>query len=1199
MKNFVHLHLHTEYSLLDGLARINKLIDITKERGWNAVAITDHGNMFGALKFYEKCVENNIKPIIGCEFYISNDLYRKEGKDDMGHLVLIAKNNTGYKNLLKLNSIAYVDGMYYKPRIDYKVLKEHSEGLICLSACIAGHVPQAILQRNFEEAEKLILWHKEVFGEDYYLEIQDHGLAEEKETMIFLAEMSKKHNIKLVATNDVHYLYKEDAELQDVLMCVQMRKTVNDPNRMKFSTDEFYYKTYEEMEELFSGYPEALEATLEIADKCDVVLKTKSMGENPKLDEKYKLPANENLIPAYVTPTGETPYEFLRRISYEGLERLYPEVTQELIDRMEMELEVISSQGFVEYFLIVWDYINYARENDIPVGPGRGSGAGSLVAYTSGITKVDPMKYQLFFERFINKERVSMPDFDVDFCMDRRGEVIDYTRGRYGNDHVAGIITFGCMKAKNAIRDVARAMGYPHAVGDAIAKEVPNKPMDGLKASEPLLKYYFGTTNKEGAEKFIIPALRKMYEEDEDVKKIADIAIKLEGVPRNCSMHAAGVLIAPDAISNFVPLARNGEDIVTQFDMIELEHLGLLKMDFLGLRTLTDIHKAIKYIKEDHGVDIDFYAMEYDDPKVFELIASGQTDAIFQLESGGMKKFMKDLGPTCMDDIIAGISMYRPGPMDSIPQFVKCKKNPEEVFYDDPCLEPILNTTYGCIVYQEQVMKIVQVMAGYSLGQADNIRRIMGKKKVDKIAAEKVKFVDGYEDPTGKHSIPGAVKLGHDRAVAEKIFDRMAEFAKYAFNKSHAAAYAYVGYQTAYLKCYYEVEFLTAVLNNRITNADDIKKYTTFAKKEGFEILPPDINNSYTYFKVENGNIRFGLAALKNVGTGIIDEIVEERTKNGPFKSFEDYCSRVSMQALNKRTLESLILGGAFDCFGKHRSQLMAVFSVAVDRVSKDIKNANIGQFTMFDGENAVDEEFNALDYPNIKEFNRETLLKKEKEVVGIYLSGHPLDDYLDKYDEFNLTSDMLKPAEEADEMIAEGEEDQPQEAVYDQVTDGQNVVCGGIITEVSKKMKNGKEMCFIKIEDLYGTIEVAFFGRVLTKYKPFIEEDKLVTIRGKISLRNGMASVIAEDVVQWIKAEEQQETISSKKLYLRFDTKNIDIYNKVMRTLQSYVGDCSVIIKCTTLDKAFALNVSVDANNYLLNELYGVIGNENVVLKG
>lgn len=1196
MKKFVHLHLHTEYSLLDGLARISKLIDITKERGWDAVAITDHGNMFGTLKFYEKCVENGIKPIIGCEFYICNDLNKKVGKDDIGHLILIAKNNQGYKNLMKLNSIAFVDGMYYKPRIDYKVLKEHSEGLICLSACLAGHVPTAIIERRFDEAEKLILWHKEVFGDDYYLEIQDHGIPEEKEVIAFLSEMSKKHNIKLVATNDVHYLYKEDAELQDVLMCVQMRKTIGDPNRMKFATDEFYYKTYEEMAEVFSGYLDALDATIEIANKCDVVLQTKSMGENPNLDRKYELPANKNHIPAYKTPTGETPYDFLRRISLEGLYRLYPNPSKEILDRFEMELETISSQGFVEYFLIVWDYINYAREHDIPVGPGRGSGAGSIVAYTSGITKVDPIKYQLFFERFINKERVSMPDFDVDFCTDRRGEVIEYTKRRYGADHVAGIVTFGCMKAKNAIRDVARALGYPHSIGDAIAKEVPNKPTDGLKADKPLLKYYFGTTSDPENEKYILPALRKMYDEDEDVRKIADIAIKLEGVPRNTSMHAAGVLIAPEAIPNYVPLARNGEDIVTQFDMVELEHLGLLKMDFLGLITLTDIHKAIQYIKEDHGVDVDFYNMEYNDPKVFELISSGNTEAIFQLESGGMKKFMKELGPTCLEDVIAGISMYRPGPMDSIPQFVKCKKDPSAVVYDDPCLEPILDTTYGCIVYQEQVMKIVQVMAGFSLGQADNIRRIMSKKKVDKIAAEKVKFVDGFEDPTGKHSIPGAVKLGHDRAVAEKIFDRMSEFAKYAFNKSHAAAYAYITYQTAYLKCYYEVELLTAVLNNRISNADQIKNYTTFAKKEGFEVLPPDINKSYTYFKVEDGNIRFGLAALKNVGTGVIDEIIRERNERGPFKSFEDYCSRVSMLALNKRTLESLILSGAFDCFGKHRSQLMSVYSLAVDRASKELKNANSGQFSMFDSANAVDESFNTLEYPNIKEFTQDTLLKHEKEIVGIYLSGHPLNDYLNKYDSFNLTSDMLKPSEEIEDDDIDEEQE---EATYDQVQDGQSVVCGGIITEISKKIKNNNEMCFIKIEDIYGPIEVAIFGRVYSKYKHLIDEDKLITVKGKISIRNFTPSVIAEEIIPWIKPEEEKKEDKSQKLYLKFDTKNIDIYNKVMKSLQSYGGDCQVVIKCSTMNKAFSLNFNVEPNNYLLNELYGIIGNENVILKG
>ena len=1194
MKQFVHLHVHTEFSLLDGLARIEKLIDITKERGWKAVAITDHGNMFGALKFYETCILNGIKPIIGCEFYIARDHKVKNTKDDIGHLILLAKNNEGYHNLLKLISIAHVDGMYYKPRIDYELLKKYSGGVICLSACLAGHVQRLILQRRFDEAEKCALWHKEVFGDDYYLEIQNHYLPEDQQVVLGLSELSKKLGIKLVATNDVHYLNKEDAELQDALMCVQMHKFVDDTDRMKFETDEFYYKTYEEMLQALPGFEEALDNTLEIADKCNVVLKTKSLGEIASVDEKYKLPANKNYIPQYVPETGETTFDYLKRMAYEGLEKLYPEVTQELKERMEMELQTIKEQGFVEYFLVVWDYINFARQNDIPVGPGRGSGAGSLVAYCIGITKVDPMKYHLFFERFINKERVSMPDFDVDFCMDRRGEVIEYVKRKYGADHVAGIVTFGTMKAKNAIRDVGRVLRLPISEVDKLCKDIPNFPPEGLKKDKPVLKYYFGRTKDSANDKFIIPDLKKAYEEDELVKKVVDMAIKLEGVPRNASMHAAGVLIAPQPASDFVPLARNGEDIVTEYDMIEIEHLGLLKMDFLGLRTLTDIKKALDYVKENHGVDIDFYNMEYDDSKVFELISSGNTDAVFQLESAGMKRFMKDLGPICMDDIIAGISLYRPGPMDSIPQFVKCKKDPSAVVYDDPCLEDILDVTYGCIVYQEQVMKITQVMAGYSLGQADNIRRIMGKKKVDKIAAEKVKFVEGWDDPTGRASIPGAVKLGHKREVAEKVFDRMAEFAKYAFNKSHAAAYAYVGYQTAYLKTYYEVEFLTAVLNNRITNSDEIKKYVTYAKKEGFEVLPPDINKSGTYFKTENGNIRFGLAALKGVGTSVVDLIIAERNKNGEFKSFEDFVSRVDGMALNKRVLESLIVSGAFDCFGKYRSQLMAVYSIAVDRAVKDNKNKASGQFSMFDSFEPLKNQFNTLDYPNIKEYNKDSLLKFEKEVVGIYLSGHPLNDYLDYYDNFNLTSDMMKPAENDDLENVEGGGD---DAVYDQIYDGMPVTCGGIIVEKNKKLgKDGREFAFLKLEDLYGTMEVSLFGNVFPRYKQIVNEDALVTVKGKISLRNGSPSVNAQEIIPWKKRGEQaQVDNASSKLYLRFDTKDIDTYNKVCSSLNAYPGEAEVIIKCTSYNKAFMYNAKVDPNNYLLNELYGIIGYDNV----
>lgn len=1195
MKEFVHLHVHTEYSLLDGLARIKKLVKMTKERGWRAVAMTDHGNMFGTIKMYEACIEAGIKPIIGCEFYICQDHLNKTGREDTGHLILIAKNNTGYHNLLKLISIAHVDGMYYKPRIDYKLLEQYHEGIICLSACLAGHLQKFILQRRFDEARELALWFKRVFGEDFYIEIQNHNLPEDKEVILGQTRLAKELGIKLVATNDVHYLNREDSELQDTLMCVAMHKFVDDPDRLKFATDEFYYKTYEEMLEALPGYEEALDTTLEIADKCDVILQTKSMYENSKIDRKYGLPSNQNYIPNYIPETGESTYDYLKRMAYEGLEKLYPKVTKELTDRLEEELGLIKKQGFVEYFLIVWDYINYARESGIPVGPGRGSGAGSLVAYCIGITKVDPIKYNLFFERFINPERVSMPDFDVDFCKDRRGEVIEYVKRKYGADHVAGIVTFGSMKAKNAIRDIGRVLRVPLSDVNRLAKEIPNFPPDGLKKNEPVLKYYFGREEDPKYEKFVIPELKQAYEYDELIKKMVDMAIKVEGVPRNCGMHAAGVLIAPEAVDTYVPLARNGDEIVTEFDMIEIEHLGLLKMDFLGLVTLTDIKKALDYVKENHGINIDFYNMEYDDPKVFELISAGKTDAVFQLESAGMKRFMKELGPTCMDDIIAGISLYRPGPMDSIPDFVRCKKDPSAIKYDDPCLESILDVTYGCIVYQEQVMKITQVMAGFSLGQADNIRRIMGKKQVEKIAAERVKFVDGYDDEASGTHIPGAVKLGHKREVAEKVFDRMAEFAKYAFNKSHAAAYAYLGYQTAYLKTYYEVEFLTAVLNNRITNLDEVKKYTAFAKKEGFEVLAPDVNKSGTYFKTENGNIRFGLAALKGVGSTVIDEIIKEREANGEFKSFEDFIARATIPVLNKRVLESLIVSGAFDCFGKYRSQLMAVYGVAVDRAIRDNKNKKTGQFSMFDSIAEMKDEFNSLDWPDIKEYSKDTLLKFEKDIVGIYISGHPLDDYLDKFEKFNLTSDML--ASKEDETGDEDEEIAAEDAVYEQVSDGMKVTCGGIITEKRKIMKDGKEMAFLKLEDLNGVIEVSLFANVYPKFKHFIDEDSMITVKGRISMRNGTPSVTAEEIIPWHKKEDEVKKAQEEKLYLKFDTKDIDLFGKVTSALRAYPGETEVVIKCTSNNRPFAFNQKVETGNYLLNELYGLLGVDNVKL--
>lgn len=1208
MKEFVHLHLHTEFSLLDGLARIDKLVDIIKERGWKSVAITDHGNMYGVIKFFEACVSNGIKPIIGEEFYICHDRHSRANREDIGHLILLAKNNTGYQNLLKLSSFAFLEGMYYKPRIDYELLEKYSEGIICLSACLAGHIPQCILKRQYDEADKHALWYKRVFGDDFYLEIQNHNIPEEKEVLLKLTEMSKRLDIPLVATNDVHYLYKEDYELQDVLMCVQLGKTYDDPDRMKFETQEFYLKTYEEMQEALPGYEEALDRTLEIADKCNVFIKTKSLreiaeGGNANVPKEDQLGATENFIPKYIPDTGESSFEFLSRLAWEGLERNYKVIPQEYKDRLQMELDTIHKLGYVEYFLIVWDYINFARQNDIPVGPGRGSGAGSLVAYCSGITQVDPMKYDLFFDRFINPERVSMPDFDVDFCMDRRREVIEYAKRRYGSDHVSNIVTFGNMQAKNAIKDVARVLRYPYSEVDKITKEIPNKPVK----KPPVLKYYFGLTSKDEDKTYMIPELRAMYDEDIEVKRVIDMAVKLEGVPRNVSMHAAGVLIAPDPVFDHVPMAKSGDDEITQFDMNELEHLGLLKFDFLGLRTLTDIHEAIKYIKENHGVEIDFTKMSYDDPAVFELISSGNTEAVFQLESGGMKKFMMDLQPTSLEDIIAGISLYRPGPMDFIPKFIKGKREPDKIEYEDPCLIPILSTTYGCIIYQEQVMKIFQVMAGFSLGGADNVRRIMSKKKPEKLPPEKKKFIYGWKDPLGqKKDIPGALALGHDEKVAEKVFDQMAKFAGYAFNKSHAAAYAYVSYQTGYLKAHYEVEYLTAVLNNRITNIDAVKKYTNYARKEGFKILPPDINKSVTLFKVEDGNIRFGLGALRNVGTGLIDKIVEERSANGPFKSFEDFVRRVNSNTLNKKSLESLILSGAFTSFGIYRSQLMDVYPTYLEMVANDRKSKAQGQFSMFDTFEEVTQKVNNITLPNIREYNKDALLKFEKAYVGIYLSGHPLDDYLKKYDSFNFTSDMI-----ADMKVdlSEMQNDDYEEGVYagdfeeedkeSQVKDGQQVACGGIIVGVKKMNTKSGNMAILTIEDINGTFDVMIFNKGYMKYRDLLMEDNLVTIRGKLSIRDGKSPVvIAEAIIPWEKKTEEEPKRENQKLYLRFNTQNEEVYNNVKKITASYPGQTQVIIKCSASNKAFSFNTKVEINNYLKNELIGLLGEENVIIK-
>lgn len=1210
MKQFVHLHLHTEYSLLDGATRIKNLVEETKARGYKAVAITDHGNMYGALQLYEACLKEGIKPIIGCEFYICHDRFNKTGKGDMAHIVLLAKNNDGYKNLLKLSGIASKEGYYYKPRIDYKALKEHADGLICLSACLAGHIPQLILQNRLEDACNMALELEEMFGKgNFYLEIQNHGIPDQITVLNGLEKISQKTGIKLVATNDVHYLKKEDAEIQDVLMCVQMQKTIDDPNRMKFETDEFYYKTYEEMLEALPGYEDALDITNQIADMCDVVIRSKSHGDIPGIDPKYVLPANENFIPFYKAPDGKDNYEYLRELTYEGLKKKYGEpLTTEILERAEKELTIINEQGFVEYFLVVWDYVNYARTHGISVGPGRGSGAGSIVAYAISITLVDPLKYDLFFERFINKERVSMPDFDVDFDYDKRADIIEYVKQKYSPENVAAIGTFGTMAAKNAIRDVARVLKVPYSMADKISKQIPAKLPDGIK-KPPVLKYYFGVTGKPENDKFIIPELRKIYEEDPTLRRVIDIAIKMEGMPRNMSTHACGILIAPHAVEEYVPLMRNGEDISTQFSMIELEQLGLLKMDFLGLKTLTDIDKACQYVKETTGKEIDFYSkdMDYNNPDVYKMLGEGKTEAVFQLESGGFQKFLKELKPDCLEDIIAGVSLYRPGPMAYIPKYVQNKHNPSLVKYADPCLEPILNVTYGVIVYQEQVMQVCQAMGGYSLGQADNVRRIMGKKKKDKMVYEKEKFINGWEDPKGEKSIAGAIKKGISKEVAEDVFGQMEAFASYAFNKSHAAAYSFLTFQTAYLKCYHEVELLTAVINNRINNADEIKHYITYAKREKYEIYPPDINKSKVYFSVENGGIRYGLSGLKGVGIGVIQTIVNEREQNGEYKSFQDFITRSDQTVLNKKCLESLIFGGAFDCFGHNRSQLCAVYEQMIDKVNHDRKSKASGQFSIFDAfmgqEQQTISDFDSIKIPDIREFNKNAKLKFEKDVLGIYLSGHPLDDYIDKFNDFNFTSEMIKTEQSDVEEDFEDENDDVQEVVYSSgVTDGINVTCGGIITELKKVYtKNGnKEMCVLKMEDLYGDFDAMLFPAIYDRYKEQLQEDMMITIKGRLSLRDGDTPIVTVDSISvW---KDKQEEISTeqkpnKTVYIKFDTKNTAVYNKVMLILSMYSGDSPVICKCTNLNQTFKINKQVNASNLLVNELIGVVGEGNVVV--
>ena len=1071
MPDFVHLHIHSEFSLLDGANRIKDLPVRAKELGMKAMAITDHGVMYGVIDFYKACKKEGIKPIIGCEVYVaSRTRFDKEPQDKKYyHLILLAKNNKGYQNLSKLVSLGFTEGYYYKPRIDLEILEKYHEGIICLSGCLAGSVSQAILNGNIEEAENVAKWHKNVFGEDYYLEIQNNGVKEQVMVNQKIIQIARRLDIPIVATNDAHYLKREDAYNHEVLLCIQTGKRITDEDRMRFETDELYVKSPEEMLEYFKNFPDAIENTVKIAEKCNV-----------------EFEFGHTILPNYDVPEEyATHYDYFKKLCDDGIKKRYGEnPSQEILDRAEYELKIISQMGYVDYYLIVWDYINYAKSIGIPVGPGRGSGAGSILAYAIGITDIDPMKYNLLFERFLNPERISMPDFDVDFCYERRGEVIDYVERKYGKDHVSQIITFGTMSARMVIRDVGRALDMPYAECDKLAKMIPNELHITIKKAME--------QNKE---------LRDLYESEDEIHKMLDIAMALEGMPRQASTHACGIVITKEPVDTYVPLYVRDGQISTQFIMTTLEELGLLKMDFLGLRTLTVIQDAINLVKENRGIDVEF-DKDMNDPKVYKLWQNGESVGIFQFESQGMTNFMKELKPDCLEDIIAGVSLYRPGPMDQIPRYIKNKKDPENAEYTHPSLIPILKVTYGCMVYQEQVMQIVRDLAGYSLGRADLVRRAMGKKKLDVMAKEREYFIHGQTDEDGNVVIKGCIRNGIDEASANKIFDEMAEFAKYAFNKSHAAAYAVVSYRTAYLKAYYPEEFMAATLNSFLGNLDKIPMYIDECKRLNINILKPDINKSFTKFTVDNGKIRFGLGSVKNVGIAAVNAIVKEREENGTYESFTDFCERMKNETVNKKCIESLIRAGAFDEFEQTRATLLASFENILDTIQDTNRKSFAGQVTMFDLANPED-NVNELKYTfnEQKEFSEKDLLSMEKEMLGIYISGHPLEKLRTQIEsETNINSMKLKEfANLQSTVLDEGEFI----ARKNEFKDGQFVKYAGIITSVKKKYtKNNTIMAFVTVEDLYGTVEIIVFENCYQESSKYLVEESIVMVEGRLSIR-------------------------------------------------------------------------------------------------
>ena len=1145
---FTHLHVHTEYSLLDGSNKIKEYVARVKELGMDSAAITDHGVMYGCIDFYRAAKEAGINPILGCEVYVAPgsrfDKEMQHGEDRYYHLVLLAENNQGYSNLMKIVSAGFVEGYYYKPRVDLEVLEKYHEGIIALSACLAGEIPRFLTRGLYEEGKKAALRYQEIFGKNnFFLELQNHGIPEQEMVNQQLVRMSSETGIELVCTNDVHYTYAEDAGSHDILLCIQTGKKVQDEDRMRYEGGQYYVKSEAEMAALFPYAPQALENTKKIGDRCHV-----------------EIEFGVTKLPKYDVPDGYTSWEYLNKLCWEGLEEKYHPVTEELKERLTYELNTIKTMGYVDYFLIVWDFIKYARDNDIMVGPGRGSAAGSIVSYSLGITQLDPIRYQLLFERFLNPERVSMPDIDIDFCFERRQEVIDYVVRKYGKDRVVQIVTFGTMAARGVIRDVGRVLDFPYAQVDTIAKMIPNELNITI---DKALK--------------MNPELRNQYEGDEQIRYLIDMSKRLEGLPRHTSMHAAGVVISQKAVDEYVPLSRASDgSITTQFTMTTLEELGLLKMDFLGLRTLTVIQNAVKLAQKSEGIELDLSKIDYNDQAVLGMIGSGKCEGVFQLESSGMKNFMKELKPKSLEDIIAGISLYRPGPMDFIPQYIKGKNAPDQITYDCPQLEPILEPTYGCIVYQEQVMQIVRDLAGYTLGRSDLLRRAMSKKKAAVMEKERKTFVYGDEE-TG---VPGCIKNGIDEQTANKIYDEMIDFAKYAFNKSHAAAYAVVSYQTAWLKYYYPVEYMAALMTSVIDNPTKVAEYIYVCRQMGIKILPPDINKGEADFSVDGGDIRYGLAAIKSIGRPVIRAIVNDRKELGEFRNLEDFITRISSRELmNKRLVENLIKAGALDVLGGTRKQFMSIYIQIVDHMQQEKKNSMVGQMSLFDMVSEEQKEEFQIRMPDVGEYTKENLLGFEKEVLGVYVSGHPLESYEEEWRK-------VISATTADFQV-------DPEVGYTKVRDGAREIIGGIIAEKTvKHTKTNQMMAFLTVEDLFGTVEVVVFPRDYEKYRQYLEEDNKIFVKGRVSEEDDKASkLICEKILPFGQKK--------KELWIQFPDKETYLEEEAITYgyLADSEGNDEVMIYCEKekIVKKLPANKNISINPQILSRLMNHFGEKRV----